>query len=57
MKTAELKRLLVQNGARFWKQGRGHERWIGKNGNLFTVPRHRNISDDFAKVILKQANV
>ncbi|SPT70086.1 YcfA-like protein [Anaerobiospirillum thomasii] len=55
MKTAELKRLIVANGATFKCQGTNHEKWINKSGEIFTVPRHRNIKDNLARAIIKQS--
>lgn len=41
MKTSELKKILIENGCKFLREGGNHEYWIGVNGNRFALPRHK----------------
>lgn len=55
MKLSLLKRLLKQNGAKFYCLGGSHDKWISKNGKKFSVPRHHEVIENTAKDILKQS--
>jgi mRNA interferase HicA len=52
MNTAQFKRELMGHGAKFIEGGKHTKVYL--NGKQATLPRHREISDQLAKVILKQ---
>lgn len=55
MKTAELKRELTALGAVF-QEGKRHTKvWVGKRQT--TIPRHKEIPDQLAKLIKKQLGI
>lgn len=57
MKKRDLEKALKKKGARFLEAGSRHDRWESGNGYRFTVPRHQEIPDIMARIILKQADM
>lgn len=59
MKTSELKKILIENGCKFLREGGNHEYWIGVNGNRFALPRHKGqeMKKGTVNGILKQAGL
>ena len=53
MKKADLEKLLRQNGWSLKRQGGSHEVWE-KDGKLEALPRHREIKETLAKVIIRR---
>ncbi len=56
MKRKDLEKRLREKGARLLEHGSKHDRWVGRNGYRFTVPRHAEIKEWLAQAILKQAD-
>lgn len=55
MKTAGFRRQLAAKGAKF-KEGKRHTK-VYLNGRQSTIPRHTEIPDKLAEIILKQLGV
>lgn len=56
VKTAELRRKLLENGATFVRHGSNHDIWE-RNGILTQVPRHPRTKDSTARGILKRLGI
>lgn len=58
MKRKELLRLLVQHQCVLHRHGANHDIYLNvRNGRKAPVPRHSEIKDTLAKLILKQLDV
>ncbi len=55
MKKKDLCKKLKGLGAKLIRQGKSHEVWESGAGNIFTVPRHKEVNENTAKQILDQA--
>jgi len=53
VKKADLEKLLRQNGWKLKRQGGNHEVWE-KDGKQEALPRHKEIKETLAKVIIKR---
>jgi predicted RNA binding protein YcfA (HicA-like mRNA interferase family) len=54
MKRVALLKILNKNGCIFIKHGKKHDQYMQpKTGKIDQVPRHRDISEDTAKSIIK----
>lgn len=56
VKTAELRRMLKEGGATFYRRGSNHDIWQC-HGFKAPVPRHRTIDEYTARGILKQLHI
>ncbi len=56
VKTAELRRKLLENGAIFIRHGGNHDIWE-RNGIQTQVPRHPRTKDSTARGILKRLGI
>ncbi len=56
MKKQKLENILKEKGAFLIRQGKSHEIWENKNGYRFTLPRHMEIKEPTARMIIKQAD-
>jgi predicted RNA binding protein YcfA (HicA-like mRNA interferase family) len=56
MKRQKLLKAIKEKGAVMIRQGGAHEVWESKNGYRFAVPRHAEIKEGTAKIIIKQAD-
>ena len=57
MKKKDLETKLRAKGASLVEQGGKHEKWVSAQGYRFTVPRHTEIDENTARIILKQADL
>ena len=57
MKRKAFIKILEENGVVFFRHGSEHDIYIkNKTGKKVSVPRHSEIDNDLAKLILKQLN-
>lgn len=56
MKKRDLEKAVIANGAKPLN-GTKHDKWISKNGYVFTIPRHKEIGEALAKRIIKQSHM
>ncbi len=56
MKRKDLIKLLESNGWRFKRNGGGHDIYTDGN-NIEPIPRHKEISEELAKTIIKRRNL
>ncbi len=58
MKRGELIRLLVKHQCHLQRHGANHDIYINpRNGRKSPIPRHSEIKDSLAKLILKQLDI
>lgn len=57
MKERELKKRLKAKGAFFFRNGGSHDIWLSRFGKRIPVPRHKDVNEDLAREILKQADM
>jgi predicted RNA binding protein YcfA (HicA-like mRNA interferase family) len=58
MKRRDLERILKANGCILKREGSSYSIWINpKNKTIETIPRHKEIKEEFAKKILKSLGV
>lgn len=54
IKKRDLEKAVRANGAKPGK-GSNHDKWYSKNGYMFTIPRHKEIGEALAKLIIRQS--
>lgn len=54
---ADLKRVLLDHGASFDREGGSHEIWRTADGRTVTIPRHREIAEGTARAIARAAGL
>ncbi len=58
MKRADLERHLRRNGCEFYREGGAHSIWFNPaNRKISSIPRHREIKENTARLICKQLEI